>query len=263
MARKTTAAKAETRRQAGSVARLRPSEPAAGGPKHDQVYRILRDTLISGRIVPGRGVTLRGLAESLDVSPMPVREAIRRLAAEGGLVVGANRRVYVPPMTAGRFDELVRARTLLEPELAGRALHAIDSGRLDRIRMADDDIEAALANGDVEGYMAANRRFHFEIYTAAPSSVLLPMVESLWIQFGPFMRAVYGRVGTAILVDQHVRAVAAVEAGDETELREAIRADILDGMSIIGASALTSGTEAGRADLDPAELTPGPSAAKM
>ena len=65
--------------------------------------------------------------------------------------------------------------------------------------------------------MAANRRFHFEIYTAAPSIVLLPMVESLWIQFGPFMRAVYGRVGTAILDDQHVRAVAAIEAGDELD----------------------------------------------
>jgi DNA-binding GntR family transcriptional regulator len=240
MARKLTAAKAEigsgeTRPKAGNA--------PAGRPKHDQVYRILRDTLISGRIVPGRGVTLRGLAESLDVSPMPVREAIRRLAAEGGLFVGANRRVYVPPMTADRFDELVRARTLLEPELAGRALSHIDSTRVARIRMADDDIEAALANGDVEGYMAANRRFHFEIYTAAPSSVLLPMVESLWIQFGPFMRAVYGRVGTAILDDQHVRAVAAIEARDEQELREAIRADILDGMRIIGTSALAPEAE--------------------
>lgn len=243
MARKTPAAKAEFSPQGGVAARSRQTGAAAAGPKHDQVYRILRDTLISGRIVPGRGVTLRGLAESLQVSPMPVREAIRRLAAEGGLFVGSNRRVYVPPMTADRFDELVRARTLLEPELAGRALPFIDSARLARIRTADDDIEAALANGDVEGYMAANRRFHFEIYTAAPSTVLMPMVESLWIQFGPFMRAVYGRVGTAILEDQHVRAVAAIEAGDEEALREAIRADILDGMSIIGVSALAPGQE--------------------
>jgi DNA-binding GntR family transcriptional regulator len=212
--------------------------PERDVPKHDQVYQVLRDTLISGRIVPGRGVTLRGLAETLGTSPMPVREAIRRLAAEGGLVIGPNRRVYVPPMTADRFDELVRARTLLEPELAARALHSIDSARLRRIKDADDEIEAALANGNIEDYMAANRRFHFEIYTAAPSAVLLPMVESLWIQFGPFMRAVYGRVGTAILVDQHVVAVAAIEAGDAEGLREAIRADILDGMRIIGASAL-------------------------
>ena len=92
-------------------------ETAAGddAPLHDRVYRSLRDALITGRIVPGRAVTLRGLAQSLGVSPMPVREAIRRVSAEGGLVVGPNRRVWVPAMDADRFDELVAARSLLEP----------------------------------------------------------------------------------------------------------------------------------------------------
>ena len=149
-------------------------------------------------------------------------------------------------MTAGRFDELVRARTLLEPELAGaaRCLTSI----LLALRLSGRPTttsRAALANGDVEGYMAANRRFHFEIYTAAPSIVLLPMVESLWIQFGPFMRAVDGRVGTAILDDQHVRAVAAIKARDEHELRRQ-SAPHPDGNAIIGTSALAP--EAGMAN---------------
>lgn len=207
-------------------------------PKHDQVYDALRAALVTGRIVPGRAVTLRGLATSLGVSPMPVREAIRRLAAEGGLVVRANRRVSVPDMTPDRFDELVRARSLLEPEAAARALPHIDEARLRRIEAADLAIEDALATGDVDGYMAANHRFHFEIYRAADSSVLVPLIESLWLRFGPFMRRVYGRFGTAILVDQHELAVAAIRAGNETALRDAIRADILDGMNEIGACGL-------------------------
>lgn len=209
-----------------------------GSPKHDQVYDALRAALVTGRIVPGRAVTLRGLAATLGVSPMPVREAIRRLAAEGGLVVRANRRVSVPDMTPDRFDELVRARSLLEPEAAARALPHIDGARLRRIEAADLEIERALTTGDVDGYMAANHRFHFEIYRAADSSVLVPLIESLWLRFGPFMRRVYGRFGTAILVDQHERAIAAIRAGDEAALREAIRADILDGMNEIGASGL-------------------------
>jgi DNA-binding GntR family transcriptional regulator len=69
---------------------------------------------------------------------------------------------------------------------------------------------------------------------AAPSDVLMPMIESLWLRFGPFMRSVYGLMGTANLVDQHQRAIEAIEARDETELRAAIRADILDGMNMIG-----------------------------
>jgi len=203
------------------------------GPLHDRVYRALRDALVTGRIVPGRAVTLRGLAQSLGVSPMPVREAIRRVSAEGGLVVGANRRVWVPDMDAARFDELVRARLLLEPEAAVRALPHIDAARLDRLRAIDETIDRALAEGDVEAYMAGNHRFHFEIYAAGPSRVLLPLIESLWLQFGPFMRSVYGRVGTAILVDHHVHAVEAIAARDADRLAEAIRADILDGMEVI------------------------------
>lgn len=212
--------------------------PPSAAPIHDQVYDALREALIHGRIVPGRAVTLRGLAATLGVSPMPVREAIRRIAAEGGLVVHANRRVSVPDMTADRFDELVRARSLLEPEAAARALPHIDPPRLKRIVAADDRIETCLASGDVEGYMAANHAFHFEIYRAAPSTVLVPLIESLWLRFGPFMRRVYGRFGTAILIDQHERAVAAIRAGDEAALRAAIRADILDGMNEIGGEGL-------------------------
>lgn len=208
------------------------------GPLHDRVYRRLRDALITGRIVPGRAVTLRGLAQSLGVSAMPVREAIRRVSAEGGLIVGANRRVWVPDMDAGRFDELVRTRTLLEPEAAVRALPHIDAARLDRLRAIDAAIDTALAIGDVEGYMTGNHAFHFEIYTAAPSRVLVPLIESLWLQFGPFMRSVYGRLGTKVLVDHHVHAVDAIDARDPDRLAEAIRADILDGMDLIDATIL-------------------------
>lgn len=208
------------------------------GPLHDKVYRALRDALVTGRIVPGRAVTLRGLAQSLGVSPMPVREAIRRIAAEGGLVVGANRRVWVPDMDVERFDELVRVRSLLEPEAAVRALPHIDEARLERLRAIDAAIDVALESGDVEGYMSGNHRFHFEIYGAGPSRVLVPLIESLWLQFGPFMRSVYGRLGTAALVDHHVHALDAIAAGDAARLAEAIRADIMDGMDLIDGTVL-------------------------
>jgi DNA-binding GntR family transcriptional regulator len=220
------------------VATVANDDGTEDGPLHDRVYRRLRDALVTGRIVPGRAVTLRGLAQSLGVSAMPVREAIRRVSAEGGLVVGANRRVWVPAMDADRFDELVRTRTLLEPEAAVRALPHIDAARLDRLRALDDSIDTALAIGDVEGYMTGNHAFHFEIYTAAPSRVMVPLIESLWLQFGPFMRSVYGRLGTKVLVDHHVHALDAIAARDADRLAEAIRADILDGMDLIDATIL-------------------------
>ena len=75
--------------------------------------RELRTALSQGQLAPGHSVTLRGLAEMLDVSPMPVRDAVRRLVAEGALVKLSNRRIAVPAVTRETFDEICppRART--------------------------------------------------------------------------------------------------------------------------------------------------------
>ena len=206
---------------------------------HDKIYETLRAGLVGGRFVPGRAVTLRGLAEMLEVSPMPVRAAVTRLVAEGALALTATRRVSVPVMTPERFDELVRVRILLEGEAAERALPAIDTNRLAQIRAHDARLERCLAQADAEGYMQANHAFHFAIYSAVPSTVLLPVIENLWLQFGPFMRLVYERLDMIGLVDQHGRAIQAIEQGQGRELRAAIEADIGDGMRFIGQGALT------------------------
>lgn len=216
-----------------------PSEPAGKeAPVHDKVYEAIRAGLVGGQFVPGRAVTLRGLAEMLGVSPMPVRAAVTRLVTEGALALTATRRVSVPVMTAARFEELVRVRMLLEGEAAQRALPAIDAERLAAIKAHDETVERCLAEDDAEGYMRANHAFHFAIYTAVPSSVLLPLIETLWLQFGPFMRLVYEELDMTGLVDQHHRAIAAIERGDAKALRAAIEADIGDGMNIIGKAAL-------------------------
>ncbi len=205
---------------------------------HDRVYATIRDGLINGRFVPGKSVTLRGLAADLGVSPMPVRAAVTRLVAEGALSITPTRRVSVPRMSRQRFDELMRVRILLEGEAAERALPAIDDDRLATIRAHDKRLEQCLAGGDAGGYMAANHAFHFAIYDALPSAVLVPVIAGLWLQFGPFMRLVYDDLDMSTLVDQHERALDAIVRRDAAALRRAIEADIGDGMSIIGRTGL-------------------------
>jgi DNA-binding GntR family transcriptional regulator len=220
------------------LAAPRRSSAALHAPVHDRVYQALREALIGGTFIPGRPVTLRGLADMLEVSPMPVRAAVARLVAEGALALTGTRRISVPVMTAARFDELVRVRILLEGEAAERALPAIDAERLADIRGHDGWLERCLELGDADGYMRANHAFHFAIYRAAPSTVLLPLIENLWLQFGPFMRLVYEGLDMTSLDDQHGRAIRAIERQDAAELRAAIEADIGDGMSLIGRTAL-------------------------
>jgi DNA-binding GntR family transcriptional regulator len=206
---------------------------------HAEVYRALRFRLGTGKIVPGIRLSTRGLAQELGVSQMPVREALSRLAAEGAIQIRSRRKIIITPMTPDRFADVLRCRVLLEPEAAKLALPQLDKARQRQLRVFDAAMDAALETGDVSGYMEANYNFHFTIYRAQDRRTLNQLIETLWLQFGPYMRVVYGRFGTANLIDQHRVALEAIERGDAEALGHAIRADIEDGMGIIGKNGLT------------------------
>ena len=215
-----------------------PASPAAADEPvlRASIYEELRRRMITGKITPGVGLSTRGLAVEMGVSQMPVRDALSRLAAEGAVAIRSKRKIEVPAMTAERFGDLLDCRLMLEPEAAALALPHITHGRLKELRKIDQTMDAAMENGDVIAYMECNFAFHFNIYRANDRPILNRLIEALWLQFGPFMRMVYGRFGTANLVDQHRVALAAIEARDPEALRRAIASDIADGMGLIGRS---------------------------
>ena len=194
------------------------------------VFRRLRRSVMSGRFPPGQAVTIRGLAEALGVSAMPVREALGRLVAERALVLLDNRRVRVPEMTARRFDELFAARTLLESEAAARALPLADRAFRERLAGLDRLSDTAWKRGDIEAMIETNLAFHAALYGTRADSVLLPLIESVWLQIGPFMRLALADLEAHYRVDRHHEALDALAAGDEPALRRAIEADIRDGI---------------------------------
>ena len=205
-----------------------------------QIYDTLRLRLITGKIMPGIAFSTRTLARELEVSQTPVRDALARLAAEGAVEIRSKRRITVPEMTRTRYDDLMRCRLLLEPAAAAHAVGHIDAGTVKQLAAIDGDIDAALLSGDVDAYMRDNFRFHFLIYRAAAQPITLRLIETLWAQFGPFMRVIYGLSGTAQLVDRHQEAITAIRAGDAPALHRAISEDINDGMKLIEQGALST-----------------------
>lgn len=235
--------------------RLRTVEGGRGAPViHEEVYERLRKAIIAGQFEPGKSLSVRGLASEFGVSAMPAREAIRRLAALGALEVTPTRRVMVAHMTPERFDELTIARRTLEPEIAALAARRLakDSKARDaltaKLNAIDAALDEAIARGDIADYGRRNSEFHFALYSAAKAPVLLSLVESLWLQTGPFMRIVIGRLGTTSLVDHHKEAIAAFAQGDADKLSEAIRSDILQGMSSIAREISGDPAELARAE---------------
>jgi DNA-binding GntR family transcriptional regulator len=204
------------------------------------IYAQLRRKLVTGKMSPGHGLSTRGLAVELGVSQTPVRDALSRLAAEGAVEIRSKRRVQVPAMTAERFEDLLRCRLLLEPEAAALALPHIDAARLERLRGIDAALDRALADGDADAYMENNHAFHFTLYRAHGGQTMAQLIEALWLQFGPFMRIVCGRINGATLNDQHQSAIRAIEAGDAEALRAAIASDIADGMGLLARTGFTS-----------------------
>ena len=202
-------------------------------PAHERVYRLLRDKILFGDLTPGAAVTIQGLVDEFGLSMTPIREAIRRLTAEGALVFQGNRRVSVPEMEEGRFAELAYARLAIEPKLAEMATAHADDAAIDRLRAIDDDLNRAIETGDAKAYMTENHRFHFTLYALAGSTILLPLAESLWLRFGPLYRIIAGKYGTGNLVDRHDEAILALGANDAGAVAEAIRQDISQGLDIV------------------------------
>ncbi|SMX22572.1 GntR family transcriptional regulator [Boseongicola aestuarii] len=199
-------------------------------PEHQAVYRQLRDMIMFGILVPGQAVTIQGLVELIGGGMTPVREAIRRLAAEGALEIGRNRRVTVPEMTLEILDEISFARLAIEPRLAELAARRMSDQCLTDLVAIDEEIDAAISSGSVERYLEFNYRFHFRLYEQADAPVLSRMSQSLWLQSGPALRIVCGRYGTANLPDKHDEALCALREGDPARAARAIGDDIRQGL---------------------------------
>ena len=199
-------------------------------PSHEITYCRLRDMILFGQLAPGQPVTIQGLTATLDAGMTPVREAIRKLTAEGALELRDNRRVSVPHLTQPLLDELAFARLTIEPKLAQLASSRLRSKDISALSRIDADLDQAIASGDVHHYLMYNFRFHFTLYECADAPILLSLAHTLWLRFGPSLRVVCGRFGTSNLPDRHEEALAAMRDGDAARLSAASEGDIQQGI---------------------------------
>lgn len=209
-------------------------------PSHELTYARLRDMVLFGHLEPGQPVTIQGLVGDLEAGMTPVREAIRRLTAEGALLPQGNRRVTVPRLTMGTLEELAFARLTIEPKLAELAGARLTPDLVARLAAIDDQVNAAIRAGDIPAYLESNHAFHFALYEASGAAVLTDMARSLWLRFGPSLRVVAGLPGATSLTDNHATALAAMRAGDLAAMVEAMRSDIAQGVDQVR-DALASG----------------------
>lgn len=212
---------------------LAPKLPDPTGAAHDRVYRSLRARIMHGEVEPGEALTLRGIARAHGVSMTPARESVRRLAAEGALQLSSSGRITAPALSNERIEELATLRALLEPELASRALPRAHFALIERLETINQGVTQMVARQDASGYIRMNLEFHRTLYLRAQAPAILALTETIWLQLGPTMRALYARLRRSDPPYHHKLILAALKAGDEPGLRLAVRTDATQGLRML------------------------------
>jgi DNA-binding GntR family transcriptional regulator len=194
----------------------------------ERVYGVLRDRLMRGGFEPGQKLKIADLSSALGTSAMPVREALNRLAAERAIESLPNRSVRVPSLSKDALQDLMETRFALEGLAVARAATNMTAETLSQLRELIEEQSETDSEHISEASAERNRAFHFTIYRQSGSTVLLPIIESLWLQFGPYLRVASerfdGREGRG--TNFHVEIVAALERGDARAARAALESDI-------------------------------------
>jgi len=200
---------------------------------HEAVYRALRFQVMIGKIKPGENLTLRGISSLLKVSMTPVRESVRRLNAEGALSLSTSGRISVPELNNDRIEELFVLRSLLEPELASRALPRAHNALIERLIIINDLIDQMILKKDSVGYLQKNIEFHKTLYLRAQSPTILASLENVWLQSGPTMKSIYDKEIKKKNTFNHKKILSALQNGDDSGLRLSVRTDIISGLNML------------------------------
>lgn len=163
------------------------------GPRPNSAERVavaMRATLLRGEMLPGEHVRQEDWAERLGVSRVPVREALKMLAAEQLLMHDPHRGYFVTRMQPSDMEQIYRMRQFLEPEIL-RSIRWPNEDELARIRQADAACIAAMEKGDLAQALTEEQDFYFSIYDLSSLSFMVGEVKRLWSIADPYRTAAF------------------------------------------------------------------------
>ncbi|MFJ9452010.1 MULTISPECIES: GntR family transcriptional regulator [unclassified Herbaspirillum] len=206
--------------------RLVPLSPSGRGTASEQVYDMLRTAILSTALTPGMAMSEADIAENLHVSRTPVREAFRRLAAEGLLAVSPQVGTVVKKMSRATLADALFIRESIECAAARLAAKAPLAAR-EHVRDLLQRQREAVLRGDVEGGLQRDGDLHRALIDLSGHSAAWEPVRQARAHMERVRRmAVPELQGNTKALEQHERIVAALIAGDPDVLAEELRAHI-------------------------------------
>ncbi|MEK4529960.1 GntR family transcriptional regulator [Solibacillus sp. FSL K6-1554] len=145
-----------------------------------KIYRILREAIIKGQLQPGERLVQDELAKTLNVSRMPIREAIKQLAAEGYVTVEPHKGAVVKQFTIHELEEIYFLRAKFEPLAAAESLKTMSSQLVNQLRNLNEKMKKT---DDTDEYIQLNIQFHHLLIKDCPWGKLNNIIENLWTGF--------------------------------------------------------------------------------
>jgi DNA-binding GntR family transcriptional regulator len=200
--------------------------------KEEQVADFLREGIISGMFPRGSRLKQAEIAERLQLSITPVREALKLLEAEGYVIGDSYRGASVVPFDASASEEVLELRLLLESRLLRGAAEKMTAQDFTELRALADEFEQAFKVGDRAAARGVNYRFHRRLYSMAQMPQTLHFVQILWARY-PFdlINAVEGRGPEA--AREHADILRSLLAGDVPAAMIAMRKHIESGWALL------------------------------
>ena len=207
----------------------------------DEAYSALRAAILSGEVAPGDRLGEVELAEQLGVSRTPVREALRRLAADGLVEVLPNRGARVAQWTTEDLEEIYDLRAMLESHGAARAAERIDPADLPELHRLCTEMEACAERGrkrDLDRLAELNAELHRRVVDAAASPRLATLIAAV-VQVPLVMRTFQRYDADALRrsLGHHRELVAALAAQDGEWARSVMRSHVLAAKAVLLAAA--------------------------
>ena len=188
------------------------------------MYQALRQELLMGELRPGQRLVISDLAKRHSVSPMPVREALKRLQQEGFVDVVPHIGAVVKTLDFPKYREVVEVRNQLEIMAAVTATERITARSVKRLHSIIAKMEKTIESGEVHKFMLLDQKFHFAIYENSPNAFLVENVSMLWDRCGisPYIFA-WDTVRAVESHKEHVRLVEAIERKEAQLVGELVR----------------------------------------
>jgi DNA-binding GntR family transcriptional regulator len=192
------------------------SDTAAGSvTKQERVYQAVRERILSGAYGPGYRVVIDALAGEFGVSALPVREAVRRLEAQGLVIFRPNAGAHVAPADPGLFDQEMSVLAVLEGYATALAASELGEAGIRRLVDINEEMVAAIERLDPLSFGRLNQEFHAVIYEHCPNAALVDLLRDVARRLDAIRRTVFIQIPYrgAESVAEHRKLIELLEAG--------------------------------------------------